>query len=109
MQPLDQSAMEVVGALIMGSPGPTAEVLGFYCPFLRLPVIHKDSNMSLMLSHGCGNGFPIETGMNWCVYIYHYISPMFRQTQFQQVPSCVSLVWTSPLKIVTLTSNRHKS
>ena len=20
--------------------------------------------------HGCGNGFPIETGMNWCVYIY---------------------------------------
>jgi hypothetical protein len=67
--------MEVVGALIMGSPGPTAEVLGFYCPFLRLPVIHKDSNMSLMLSHGCGNGFPIETGMNWCVYIYIIIYP----------------------------------
>ena len=67
--------------------------------------------MSLMLSHGCGNGFPIETGMNWCIYYIYiyiyiytyiyislYIPPMFRQTQFQQVPPVVFLSLDKPFE-----------
>ena len=38
---MDQSAMEVVGALIMGSPGPTAEVLGFQHVFDVIPWLWK--------------------------------------------------------------------